>query len=115
MDPDERARLEADFGRRMHQLYQDAAREKYFATAFLGMLGDRGGLAAAQHCLASQTDGFTRLWEMGRLDLSVEFVVLQPRWRPLFTPAELDQARNRLNDAGAAALAARAEQLEVDP
>ncbi|MEX2081503.1 MAG: hypothetical protein WEC33_07780 [Dehalococcoidia bacterium] len=115
MDPDERARLEADFDRRMLQLYEDAAREKYFATAFLTMVHERRGLATAQHCLAAQTDGFTRLWEMGRLDLSVEFVVLQPRWRPLFTPAELDQARNRLTDAGAADLAARAEQMEMEP
>ena len=109
MDELERQALESDFEKRMYQIYRDAAKVKYFAGYFHGMLQDRGGLATAQHCLGSQTDGFTTLWELGKLDLSVEFVVLQPRWAPLFTDDERATARRRLLDAKASELVAKAE------
>lgn len=93
----------------MYQLYREAAKVNYFAGYFLGMLQQRGGLASAQHCLGSQTDGFTTLWEMGRLDLSVEYAVLEPAWQDLFTDWERDVARQRLRDARVPELIERAE------
>ncbi|MCI0365517.1 MAG: hypothetical protein L0219_16765 [Phycisphaerales bacterium] len=44
------------------------------------------------------SEGFTVLWEKGRLDLSVEAIVLKPEWRGYFSAAELDTARRRLSD-----------------
>ncbi len=38
--------------------------------------------------------------EYGRLDLTVEAVVLQKPWRDLFTAEELATARKRLQDLG---------------
>lgn len=111
MDELERQALEADFETRMYETYRDAAKVKYFAGYFHGMLQDRGGLATAQHCLGSQTDGFTTLWELGKLELSVEFVALQPRWAPLFTKDERATARQRLLDAKMPDLVARAEAM----
>ena len=42
------------------------------------------------------SDGFTTLWELKRLDLSVEAYVLRSEYAPLFTEAERGIARARL-------------------
>src|SRR5206468_10560498 len=42
----------------------------------------------------------TALWERKRLDLSVEAVMLQPEWHPLFSDAEREIARRRLAEYG---------------
>jgi hypothetical protein len=42
--------------------------------------------------------GFTRLWEERRLDLSVEYFVLSPKYAPQFSGAEREEARRRLRD-----------------
>lgn len=111
MDEEHRQMLEAAFEQRMYQLFREAAKVKYFAGYFHGMLQQRGGWATAQHCLGSQTDGFTTLWQMGRLDLSVEYAVLEPKWAPLFTDDELATARQRLIDARVPHLVAKAEAM----
>lgn len=46
------------------------------------------------------SQGFTALWELGRLDLSVEAVVLRPEFRHLFSARELKTAHRRLVDHG---------------
>lgn len=47
------------------------------------------------------SDGFTHLYERGRLDLTVEAMVVEnPQWHPLFTEAELERARRRLRAYG---------------
>ena len=60
------------------------------------------GLGAAKVLLyaANVANGFTSLWEKGRLDLAVEAVVLEPQWEELFTDYELGIARTRLEDVG---------------
>ena len=35
------------------------------------------------------SDGYTALWDRQRLDLTVEAVILDPKWRPLFSSEEL--------------------------
>ena len=49
------------------------------------------------------SDGFTTLWELKRLDLSVEAYVLRPEYAPLFTEEERGIARARLRQYGYAA------------
>jgi hypothetical protein len=59
----------------------------------------KGGLETAKTLLAKpdpQT-GLTRLWECGRLDLSIEALVIDPRFESLFREAERKTARERLN------------------
>jgi hypothetical protein len=109
MDDPEREELEAEFTERIYQVYRDAAKLNYHATAFATMLQQIGGVATARHCLLADTSGFTRLWELRALHLSVEFVVLQPAWRSLFTELELETARGRLAAHGAPELVAKAE------
>jgi hypothetical protein len=75
----------------------------YRASAFLGMLNARGGLETARRLINSTkpSEGYTRLWELGRLDLTVEATIVDnARWHPLFRPEELDRARKRLRDYG---------------
>ena len=80
--------LLARFDAAMLEVYEAAFREvRYPARRFLDMLRRRGGLEAAQHLLATAgaSEGFTRLAEAGKLDLTMEFQVLQPQFRELFT------------------------------
>jgi hypothetical protein len=90
---------EREFHRAMAQIYQRARDETgYTATYLLSMLAEDGGVETAKRLLASATvsTGFTSLWNRGRLDLTVEALVLDPRFVGLFSPDELDTARGRL-------------------
>lgn len=91
------------FDKAMQDVYVKAKREAgYNATYFFEMLHQHGGLGTARRLLASRvvSDGFAALWERKRLDLTVENVVLQPAFQPLFSVDELDTARRRLQDYG---------------
>jgi hypothetical protein len=91
------------FDAAMVEVYHQAKRQAgYNATYFLRMVSELGGYAAARQLLHSATvsDGFTALWEKGRLDLSVEALVLQERFAELFTEDERGIARLRLAQYG---------------
>jgi hypothetical protein len=63
------------------------------------MLHERGGIATAKALInaAKPSDGYTALYERGRLDLTVEAVVVEnERWHILFTEDELEKATKRL-------------------
>lgn len=89
------------FHKEMQRIYTEASTFGYYPTRFLVMLAERGGVATAKALLNSSTvsDGFTRLYMEGRLDLSVEAVALDPRWSALFTADELATAQRRLDSA----------------
>lgn len=95
--------LEKRFEQDMIDIYTTAKKEcGYNASRFLQMLGDKGGLAAAKQLISKPggTDGFTTLWEHGRLDLSVEAHVLKPEYAELFTDEERRMCRERLEEFG---------------
>lgn len=95
--------LVEEFHEAMVQVYVGAKREaKYNATWFLQMVETRGGLDAAHELLRAREvqTGLTALWERNRLDLSVEYLVLQPKSQCLFTDEERAVARQRLKDHG---------------
>lgn len=96
------ADVAAQFDGAMFEIYRRAKAEaKYNATIFLQMLTDNGGLATAKTLINATrpSDGYTALFERGRLDLTVEAVVIEsPRWHVLFTADELAKARKRLHD-----------------
>ena len=70
----------------------------YRPIEFERMVGDGGGVETAHRLLATfrLQDGFRRLWELNRLDLSLECHVLRRRYRALFSNDELEEARKRL-------------------
>ena len=95
--------LEKHFEQDMIDIYMTAKKEcGYNASRFLQMLGTMGGLAAAKQLISKPggTDGFTTLWEHGRLDLSVEAHVLKPEYTELFTDEERRMCRERLEQFG---------------
>jgi hypothetical protein len=87
----------------MLEIYRRAKAETgYNAARFLGMVSERGGLETARYLLhaATVSDGYAALWQRGRLDLTVEALILAARWTPLFTQAERDTAAARLREYG---------------
>ena len=93
------ADLEKQFDQAMLDVYLSAKSDcGYVATDFFNMLSRYRGLITAKRLLASDNPqyGFTKLHECGRLDLTVECLVLDPKYSDLFDEAELAQARKRL-------------------
>ena len=94
--------LEEKFTAAMFDIYKRAKAEAgYNASIFLGMLTKQGGLATAKQLINAPkpSDGYTHLYERGRLDLTVEALVVgQPQWASLFTPEELARAKRRLDE-----------------
>jgi hypothetical protein len=70
----------------------------YNPSRWMQMVGAHGAVEAAKRLLAGPraSDGFTTLWEAGRLDMSVEFAILKPEYELLFSDAEREEARRRL-------------------
>lgn len=70
--------LEKRFTVAMKDIYTRADKEcGYRATRFLQMLSDQGAVQTAINLVTKPggTEGFARLWELRRLDLSVEALV----------------------------------------
>ncbi len=86
----------------MFSIYQRAKSEAgYTASVFLGMLQKQGGLLTAKQLInnSKPSDGYTALFERGRLDLTVEALVVEhSQWHALFTPEEIDKAVKRLRE-----------------
>ena len=74
----------------------------YWAHRFRQSVIRNGALATLKRMLrprnASERKGLDKFLEAGRPDLTVEAILLQPKFQPLFTDAELDVARQRLGD-----------------
>ena len=64
------------------------------------MLQEHGGLETAKILLHSPhvSDGYTALWEKGRLDLTVEALIIQEKWTAFFSDEEREIARRRLRE-----------------
>ncbi len=92
-----------EFHKDMINIYKKAKKEcHYSAKIFLTMVVDHGGLEAAKILLSSDAPqyGFEKLWESGRLDLTMEVLALNPQYRSLFSDQELRIAEKRLRDYG---------------
>ncbi len=96
-------KLESDFQRDMVKIYVEAKKIGYNPTRFLQMIDEYGGLGAAKRLLSTEEfvqDGVVTLWKLGRLDLSVEAVVLKEKYSELFSEHERQVARKRLKELG---------------
>jgi len=91
--------LESQFHEQMINIYRNALTQaNYNAKKFLEMVTMQGGLAAAKALLHTPylPDGFAALWELGRLDLTMEYMLVRAPWNTLFTGEELRVAADRL-------------------
>jgi len=93
--------LEVQFHEAMLDIYRRAKAEAgYNATRFIGMVAERGGLDTARYLIHAETvsAGYTALWERGRLDLTVEMMILGLQWTSLFSTEERQIAIDRLRE-----------------
>lgn len=93
--------LERDFDEAMLAIYRRAKGEaQYDAKIFLWMVVEKGGAETARYLLNTEkvSDGYTALWQRGRLDLTVEAVILDKNWWPLFTSEQRRTAIQRLKE-----------------
>ena len=97
--------LEARFEQEMiEKVYRATGRETgYWAGYFLRSVKQHGGLGTARRLLERPhvSQGLVKLAELGRLDLAMEALVLDPTYQILFTDDERAIARKRLEMARA--------------
>jgi hypothetical protein len=99
----EREERLSEFTKAMLDIYRNAKKQaSYDAKVFLGMVLDRGGYETAQYLIHTDkpSDGYTALYERGRLDLTVEALVVRPEWSDLFSEDDRERARDRLREYG---------------
>src|SRR5579872_6634284 len=101
--PSERQRVAAA---RFHQDMLDGCQTLkklgYWPGYFHREVANLGGVRAAKNLLdkPGTSEGFATLWQLGRLDMSVEAFALLPWYAELFTEAERREARARLEKIG---------------
>ena len=66
------------------------------------MIDKYGGVGTAKRLLAKEEiqEGLMKLWELQCLDHSMEALVIQERFRPLFSDREIAEAQRRLEELG---------------
>ncbi|WP_231584206.1 HNH endonuclease [Domibacillus indicus] len=90
----------------------------YNASAFLSMLSNSDdGVTVAKQLIhtTTPTDGFIKLWQEERLDLTVESLILKAEYNSLFTDEEKKIAKDRLRDYGYKILPPLNELKNNDP
>jgi Schlafen, AlbA_2 len=94
--------LEHEFEDAMLDIYEQAKRYNYYPNYFVRMVHEYHGVGAAKKLLAAENaqQGLFKLWEIKKLDLSMEALVAQDKYAPLFEAEEIEIARKRLKDLG---------------
>lgn len=97
---DEINRLHAEFDKDMYSILEREHEIGLNSTRFRQMVEQYGGVKAAHLLLQADRvlppDTFGYLRRSGRLDLSMEFYVVQEKYRSLFSDQEREIARWRL-------------------
>lgn len=91
--------LEQEFHSAMIDIYNRARNEaNYVAIRYIQMVSEHGGVATAKILINADkpSEGYTALWERGRLDITVEALIQDPKWLPLFDAEDIERARQRL-------------------
>jgi hypothetical protein len=91
--------LKTKFHKDMVNIYKRAKEEAHYnATRFLQMVSEDGGLNAAKKLIAHEDDslGFEKLWELNKLELTVEVLVLKDEYHSLFSEEEQEKCRIKL-------------------
>lgn len=91
----------------------------YWGHRFRQAVRNKGGLSTAKRMMkprnSGQRKGLDALLDAGRPDLTVEAIILQPKFRDLFTTAELSVASERLGEYGKTIAANRATRDRLFP
>ena len=91
-----------DFETRINNAIKEMSKIGYKPTIFMDMRTRHGTIDAIKILVHSIEipSGFTTLWEKGRLDLSVEHIIQEDKWKDLFTEEDRLKAKKRLKDYG---------------
>lgn len=91
--------LKLELKARYISTYNECKTIKYIPRAFLDMVVSNDDIVEVTRKLIHKeggTSGFTTLYQNKRMDLSVEKIILEPRYRVLFTREDLRAAYERL-------------------
>lgn len=90
------------FHRAMLEMCRRSQREVrgYCPSGLLRMISTIGGVRAATAVIRSRNipTGYERLYQADHLDCTVEALVQDPEWAPLFEKEDIDRAMQRLRD-----------------
>jgi hypothetical protein len=91
-----------DFDERVKKAVQEMMTLGYKPKAFMAMTFEHGTVDAVKILINSSnvSEGFTRLWELKRLDLSMENIIQEDKWKDLFSNEEKEKAKKRLSEYG---------------
>ena len=94
-------KLESEFSARLRDAIRKSHDLGYHPTRFEQMLDEQGALGLARKLIKSGEiqDGFKAVVKLGRKDLTMESIMLEPKFKSLFSPGELDAATWRLSQA----------------
>ncbi|KRB07985.1 HNH endonuclease [Lysobacter sp. Root690] len=94
------SRENEEFTRLLRSAVAEAEKLKYRPTQFKKMLDAYGGFETVKRVLESgkPSDGFTRLWELGRLELTCEAIIVETKWRWHFDDDVVARAEKLLRD-----------------
>jgi len=94
--------LESGFHEALEKAYYSSKKLKYNPAYFWRMVCEKGGYQTAKHLIRTKepSEGLASLWELGRLDLSVEAHVIQPEYAALFTDEDRQICLSRLEKYG---------------
>ena len=93
--------LKQELRNRYIDTYNACKKFRYTPRAFLDMVVSDEDIVDVTRRLIHKdggTSGFTTLFENGRLDLSVERIILKPKYRMLFAAEDLATAYERLKE-----------------
>ena len=91
--------LKRELRERYISTYNECKKFKYFPRIFLDMIVSNDDIVDVTRRLIHKeggTSGFATLFENGRLDLSVENIILESRYRELFNREDLQAAYKQL-------------------
>lgn len=96
------SRTNEDFTQHLMDAVREAEALGYEPKRFKAMLRGDGGFDTVKSILEAgkPSEGFTRLWELNRLDLTCEAIIVQSKWRPYFDVDLVARAERLLRQSG---------------
>jgi hypothetical protein len=91
--------LESEFSARLRDSIRQSHDLGYHPTRFEQMLDDQGALGLVRKLIKSGEiqDGFKAVVKLGRKDLTMESIMLEPQFKSLIAAGELEAATWRLS------------------
>jgi hypothetical protein len=92
--------MREEFAREIQKAITESQRINCSSDIFIGMIETRHPVEVAKSLVLSGTaqSGFKKAIQIGRKDITIEYIMLMPKFNTLFTSEELNAARFRLDN-----------------